>query len=249
MADLGAFLVLMGVGCLIISLAEYLTQNTLQHTESATTSNQANRHYRTNEDRIPKVMTMASGKHGDFQSARVGQTIMINHPVRGSIGGKIIGSIKYTELWQRVKNPSEPWVPTGNQFSAYWLDSNLLMYEWKDQLFALDQFDSLTDNDIATKFLPYAKQFGASNETADITFTYPPSTWKIYDIGKFNVANADGSGLRLSAGDVGRFIHANGPDNRVLVIEDYQSGGSGNDTAWNGYLIEWDDIQSMRKSE
>jgi hypothetical protein len=191
-----------------------------------------------------KGATMASGMQGDFQRAQLGQNITVNHPKRGPITGKIIGSIRYTELWQRVKSPSEPWVPTGNQFTAHWL-GNFMLYEWKENLFLLDEYDALTDKDIATHFLPYAKRFGESNETADVYFAFPPASWKVTDIGKFNVTNAEGSGLRLSPNAMGRFIHASGDGGRALVVEDYQSGSGGQDTAWIGYSIKWADIKKV----
>lgn len=187
---------------------------------------------------------MAPGKQGDFQRARIGQTITVNHPQRGAITGKILGTIRYTELWQRVKSPSEPWVPTGNQFTAHWL-GNFMLYEWKENFWLLDQYDPLTDKDIATNFMPYAKRFGESNETADVFFAYPPASWKMTDIGKFSVQSAEGTGLRLGRGAVGRFIHASGDGGRALVVEDYQSGQGGQDTAWIGYQIGWDDIQKI----
>jgi hypothetical protein len=32
----------------------------------------------------------------------------------------------------------------------------------------------------------------------------------------------------------------------VLVVEDYQEGGGGQDTAWHGWQITWDDIKAVR---
>ena len=187
---------------------------------------------------------MASGIRGDFQRARLGQNITVDHPQRGPITGKILGTIRYTELWQRVKSPSEPWAPTGNQFTAHWL-GNFMIYEWKENLWLLDEYDALTDKDIATHFAPYAKRFGESNETADVYFAFPPASWKMTDIGKFSVQSAEGSGLRLNVGATGRFIHASGDGGRTLVVEDYQSGSGGQDTAWIGYSITWDAIQKI----
>lgn len=187
---------------------------------------------------------MASGIRGDFQRARLGQNITVNHPQRGPITGKIVGTIRYTELWQRVKSPSEPWVPTGNQFTAHWL-GNFMIYEWKEALWLLDEYDALTDKDIATHFAPYAKRFGESNETADVYFAFPPASWKMTDIGKFSVQSAEGTGLRLNVGATGRFIHASGDGGRALVVEDYQSGSGGQDTAWIGYSITWDDVKKI----
>jgi hypothetical protein len=188
--------------------------------------------------------SMATGPQGDFERAQLGQNITVNHPKRGPITGKILGTIRYVELWQRVKSPNEPWVPTGNQYTAHWL-GNFMIYEWKSELWLLDEYDALTDKDIATNFMPYAKRFGESNETAEVVFAYPPASWKITDIGKFNVQSVEGTGLRLNTGAVGRFIHCSGDGGRALVVEDYQTGSGGQDTAWIGYTINWDAIQKV----
>jgi hypothetical protein len=196
----------------------------------------------------PMPTQVPSGKAGEFASARLGQTITYNHPKRGGLTGKILGTARYAELWQRRKAPNEPWVETGNTFTAHWLGDTLL-YEWKGSLFLLDSYDMLTDAEVKTQFLPHAQAFGRSDETADISFAYPPASWRITDIGKFRVASAEGQGLRLQAGAVGRFIHARGNtgnEGQALVVEDYQEGGGGQDTAWIGWSISWDDVQNIR---
>jgi hypothetical protein len=109
----------------------------------------------------------------------------------------------------------------------------------------LDDYVSLTDQDIQTSFMPYAKRFAQSNQTAHVVFDWPPASWVIKDIGKFSVAWAEGAGLRLSPGATGRFIHGDGADNRAIVLEDYQSGGGGQDTAWTGWSITWNDITKI----
>src|SRR5574341_2341680 len=38
--------------------------------------------------------TMATGIRGDFERARIGQNITVNHPQRGTITGKILGTIR-----------------------------------------------------------------------------------------------------------------------------------------------------------
>jgi hypothetical protein len=192
----------------------------------------------------PTVQRTGNSMRDRFFNASLGQNITLNHPQRGGVTGKILGSIRYTELWQRVNSPSEPWVPTGNEFAAHWL-GNFMVYEWQDRVYVLDEYEPLTDQDIQANFLPYAKQFAQSNQTAKVTFAFPPASWTIVDIGKFVVARADGDGLRLKAGAQGRFIHASGADNRGLVVEDYQSGGGGQDTAWTGWQITWDDVQNI----
>jgi hypothetical protein len=177
-----------------------------------------------------------------FFRAELGQTVVFDHPQRGPVTGKILGVIHYTELWQRLNKPSEPWVPTGNTFAALWCGS-FLLYEWQNRLYALDEYEALSDSDIANTFLPHARRFAQSDQTAQVTFAYPPATWTIVDIGKFEVARADGAGLRLNPGAVGRFIHARGADGRALVVEDYQSGQGGQDTAWIGWEIQWEGVK------
>jgi hypothetical protein len=179
--------------------------------------------------------------HDKFVQARLGQTLTITHPQRGPVTGKILGTIHYTELTQRRNTPAEPWLPTGNVFIAHWL-GNVLVYTWQDRLYLLDELEPLTDQDVQTSFMPYAKRFAQSDQTAHVVFDWPPASWVIKDIGKFSVAQAQGSGLRLNPGAVGRFIHGEGADQRAIVIEDYQSGGGGQDTAWTGWTITWDDI-------
>ena len=61
--------------------------------------------------------------------------------------------------------------------------------------------------------------------------------------------SVEGQGLRLQAGAVGRFIHARGNtgnEGQALVVEDYLEGGGGQDTAWLGWSITWEDIQTVR---
>src|SRR3972149_2791699 len=137
-----------------------------------------------------------SGKPGEFAAARLGQRITYNHPERGGLTGVILGTIHYAEMWQRRKAPGEPWVPTGNVFTAHWIGDTLL-YPWKDRLYVLDSYDIITDAEIAQQILPHAKAFGQSDETAEVSFAYPPASWTIFDIGKFSVERADGEGLRL----------------------------------------------------
>jgi hypothetical protein len=179
-----------------------------------------------------------------FFNARLGQTFTYNHPLRGAQTGTIIGSIQYTELWQRRNAPTEPWVPTGNTFAAHWTGATLL-YEWQQRLYLLDEQQPLTDQEINASFLPYAKRFAQSDQTAQVVFAWPPASWTIVDIGRFEVARAVGEGLRLNQGAIGRFIHARGADQRALVVEDYQEGQGGQDTAWIGYAIEWKDLLKL----
>lgn len=189
-----------------------------------------------------------SGKAGQFAGARLGQRISYKHPERGGLTGIILGTVEYAELWQKRKAPNEPWVATGNRFFAYWVGDTLL-YQWKEALYLLDSYDAITDAEIAQQILPHAKTFGQSDETAEVSFAYPPASWTIFDIGKFSVERADGEGLRLGVGAVGRFVHArggSGNEGHVLVVEDYQEGGGGQDTVWRGYRLTWDDLTGIQ---
>ena len=152
----------------------------------------------------PVIQRQGNSMNDQFFNARLGQTITFNHPQSGGVTGKILGSIEYTELWQRVTQPSEPWVPTGNSFRAHWLGSQLL-YEWQSRLYVLDEYQPLSDTDIQQSFMPYAKRYAQSNQSAQVTFAWPPASWTIADIGKFRVARAEGEGLRLNVGAEGRF--------------------------------------------
>jgi hypothetical protein len=100
--------------------------------------------------------------------------------------------------------------------------------------------------EINQSFAPYARQFAASNQTADVHFKYSGSNWRIDDIGKFRIEYCDGDGVQISPGSVGRFIHAS-TDKGVLVVEDYQSGGSGGlDTLWQGFAIKQTDVTTAK---
>jgi hypothetical protein len=178
-------------------------------------------------------------------NARPGQTAVFRHPKRGEITATILGVIHYAELWQTARGPNAPWVPTGNTFVALWL-GDYMLYEWQGRLYLFDEGQDLTEQQINTSFLPYARQFAQGNQAAQVTFAWPPLTWTMVDIGRFAADRVEGSGLRLNAGAQGRFIHAAGEDRRALVVEDYQSGGGGQDTVWIGWQITWDDVVAVR---
>jgi len=193
---------------------------------------------------VPGWKEPTSGEPSEFVKAKVGDKITYIHPEHGLTSATITGTIKYIELWQTSKGPNAPWKPTGNLFTAHWTGDTLL-YAWKGGVWLLDKFDPLTDADIKRQFLPHAKRFGQSDETADVYFAYPPGSWKISDIGKYRVKSVEGEGLRLQSDAVGRFIHASGGselEGWALVVEDYQEGGGGLDTAWMGWQVTWDDI-------
>jgi hypothetical protein len=174
---------------------------------------------------------------------QIGQRIFVNHAVRGEIMAHVLGRIVYAELWQRGRGPQVPWTPTGNAFLGFWLEGGMFLLNWQNRFYLFDEMVELSDADIQTQFAPFAKQFAQSDQKGDVYFAYPPAMWHIDDIGKFRVEQVDGEGLRFRPGAVGRFIHASGDASRALVVEDYEGGGGGQDTAWVGFTLTEEQIR------
>ena len=172
----------------------------------------------------------------------VGQRVYVSHPVQGERLAHVLGRILFSELWQRQRDPQSPWVPTGSQFAGFWLEGDLFLLNWQNRFYLLDEATELSDGEIQRDFLPHARKYAQSDQTADVYFAYPPAMWHIDDIGKFQVAEIQGNGLRYQVGGIGRFIHSSGDSQRALVVEDFE-GSSGQDTARSGYQIEEGDIR------
>ncbi len=177
---------------------------------------------------------------GDVQ---VGQTLRVTHPKQGELTLAVKRRLYYGELWQQHTGPNVPWTPTGAYFLGLTLERDLFLLNWQSRFFLLESHSPLTDMLINRDFAPYARQFAASNQTANVRFNYAGAQWHIDDIGRFRIEYCDGEGTQVSPGSVGRFIHASsGVD--VLVVEDYQSGGSGGvDTLWRGVSLQQPDIK------
>jgi hypothetical protein len=189
----------------------------------------------------PLVELPEPAKLGELE---VGKSVRINHPHKGDTVYRTRGRLLYTELWQASGGPNVPWTPTGNYFAGFVLDQNAYLLNWQDRFYILDEAKSLTDVDINRDFLPFARQFAQSNQTARVDFSYNGGRWRMVDIGRFAVEFEDGEGAHLHKGAIGRFIHASGDNNTALVIEDFQSGGTGGqDTLWKGFQIKETDIQ------
>jgi hypothetical protein len=190
---------------------------------------------------VPLIDLPQPANFGDVQ---VGQSIHITHPKQGALTLTVHRRLYYGELWQEGSGPNVPWTTTGTYFVGLTLDRDLFLLNWQSRFYLLDSHSPLTDMDINRDFAPYARQFAMSNQTADVRFQYANENWKIIDIGKFRIEYCDGDGAQISPGSVGRFIHgSSGSD--VLVVEDYQSGGSGGlDTLWKGLIIQQSDIKS-----
>jgi zinc-ribbon domain len=178
----------------------------------------------------------------NFGEVQVGQSVRVTHPKQGVLTLKVLRRLYYGELWQEHSSPNIPWTTTGTYFVGLTLDHDIFLLNWQSRFFLLESHSPLTDMEINQSFAPYARQFAMSNQTADVRFKYTGSNWHIDDIGKFRIEYCDGDGAQISPGSVGRFIHASN-DNNVLVVEDYQSGGSGGlDTLWKGFGIKQADI-------
>jgi hypothetical protein len=189
---------------------------------------------------VPLIDLPQPANFGDVQ---VGQSVRVTHPKQGELTLTVRRRLYYGELWQEHSGSSVPWTTTGAYFVGLTLDRDLFLLNWQSRFFLLESHSPLSDMDINRDFAPYARQFAASNQTADVRFRYANATWKIDDIGKFRIEYCDGEGAQVSPGSVGRFIHASSGD-QALVVEDYQSSGSGGlDTLWRGTKIQQSDIK------
>lgn len=177
-----------------------------------------------------------------WAAVEIGQAVLMKHPRQGEINLAVQNRVYYGELWQAQMRQDVPWTLTGNYYARLGLGGDTYLLNWQDRFYLLDSQSSLTDMDINRDFAPYARQFAASNQTANFSFRFRELYWHMEDIGRFRIEFAEGDGIKVSPGAVGRFIHAS-HDNRVLVVEDYQTGGSGLDTLWMGYRIEEEDIK------
>ena len=188
---------------------------------------------------IPLIDLPEPANFGDVQ---VGQSIRVAHPKQGSLTINVQERLYYGELWQKQIRPDVPWTLTGNYYVGLTLDQGLFLLNWQSRFFLLDSHTPITDMDINRDFAPYARQFASSNQTANVYFKHDGTKWHIDDIGRFRIEYSDGDKPRVSPNAIGRFIHASNK-NQVLVVEDYQSGGGGQDTAWVGWKIEWKDVR------
>jgi predicted RNA-binding Zn-ribbon protein involved in translation (DUF1610 family) len=178
-------------------------------------------------------------KWGDIE---IGRAVEVKHPQKGSMSLSVTYRIYYGELWQAQMKPDVPWTLTGSYYVGLGLNENIFLMNWQNRFYILDLHQPLTDMSINRDFAPYARKFAASNQTQSVSFSYQDTIWNMLDIGRFRIEYAEGDGIRVSPGAVGRFIHAT-HNNKALVVEDYQTGGSGLDTLWMGYQLEEEDIK------
>jgi hypothetical protein len=172
----------------------------------------------------------------------IGKSVQINHPIKGQQVYQVRGRLLFAELWQASRDPGVPWTPTGNYFAGFALEPEEYLLSWKNRFFLLEEHRSPTDMEINRDFIPYAREFGRSDQTAKIGFSEGGTHWTMMDIGRYSIEFEEGEGLHFHKGAVGRFIHASS-GNRALVLDDFQSGGSGGqDTLWKGFLVQETDI-------
>lgn len=176
-----------------------------------------------------------------WADVEIGHRIRVNHPQDGDLTLSVIYRVYYGELWQAQMRKDVPWTLTGNYFVGLGLGKDMYLLNWQSRYYLLDSKSPLTDQDINRDFAPHAREFAASNQTKAVRFTYGKTVWQINDIGRFRVEYAEGEGAGAEPGAVGRFIHAKAGE-RILVVEDYQSGGGGSDTLWLGYEISEEKI-------
>lgn len=173
----------------------------------------------------------------------VGRSLRVVHPQKGEQSYRVRGRLLFTELWQASRGPSVPWTPTGNYYAGFALEPNAYLLNWQERFYLLENRRALTDMDINRDFMPYARQFAQSNQTARVLFNYEAARWQMVDIGRFAIEFEEGEGLHLKKGAIGRFVHA-ASENQALVLDDFQSGGSGGqDTLWRGWQIQEGDIK------
>jgi hypothetical protein len=174
-----------------------------------------------------------------------GGSVRLVHPKKGALDFQVRGRLLFTELWQASRGPNVPWTPTGNYFAGFALQPGAYLLNWQERFYLLEQRQALTDMEINRDFVPAARQFSQSDQTARVDFTFAGTRWRMVDIGRFAIEFEDGEGAHLHKGAVGRFIHAHAAadDGQALVLDDFQSGGSGGqDTLWRGWQIQESDI-------
>ncbi len=177
-----------------------------------------------------------------WSNVEIGRSVQLKHPEKGDLGLPVIHRIYYGELWQAQMKPDVPWTLTGDYYVGLGLANDIFLMNWQSRFYLLDVHQPLTDMNINRDFAPYARKFAASNQTRNVNFSYQEAVWEMFDIGRFRIEFAEGDRIRVGPGAVGRFIHAR-HDNNILVVEDYQSGGSGLDMLWIGYQVDEENIK------
>jgi len=180
---------------------------------------------------------------GNWQWITVGSRVKIIHPKRGELTLFVLGKVRFNELWQQRRGADMPWVSTGHDYFGYWCEQDILLLNWQTRYYVLDERDMISDVEIQRHFADRAREFGQSDQKADVYVAYPPTTWHLDDIGRFKVAEITGQAPHFVQGAEGRFIHGSSSDGRALAVEDYIAGG-GQDSAWIGVVIDPEAIKA-----
>jgi len=179
----------------------------------------------------------------NWQWITVGSRVKIFHPRRGELTLFVLGKVRFNELWQQRRGADMPWVSTGHDYFGYWCEQDILLLNWQTRYYVLDERDMISDVEIQRHFAERAREFGQSDQKADVYVAYPPTTWHLDDIGRFRVAEIIGQAPRFVQGAEGRFIHGSSSDGRALAVEDYIAG-SGQDSAWIGVVIDPESVKA-----
>jgi len=177
-----------------------------------------------------------------FGEVELDQSLRILHPEKGRLDLQVKNRIYYGELWQIKQKANVPWTLTGNYYAGLGVDNGMFLLNWQNRFYLLDSNTPLSDNQITREFAEPAREFAASNQTRDVYFIFNNTRWHLDDLGRFRVELVEGLDVNGEVGTIGRFIHAS-HQNRILVVEDYQSGGAGQDTLWTGYQIQKSNIE------
>lgn len=180
---------------------------------------------------------------GNWQWITVGNRVRITHPTRGELTLHVLGRVRFSELWQQRRGADVPWVSTGHDYFGYWCEQDILLLNWQTRYYVLDERDMISDVEIQRHFAERAREFGQSDQKADVYVAYPPTSWHLDDIGRFKVVEISGQVPRFVQGAEGRFIHGSSSDGRALAVEDYIAGG-GQDSAWIGVVIDAADVKA-----
>jgi hypothetical protein len=251
---MGACLISLAVIFFFIGLVQLLAPDTSQTSSALSSPMQGVRSRPVQQasaaaqsaSQAPRSSTSGENSMSSLSNIQPGQRIRVKHPIQGELTVYVMGRVIFDELWQTSRGSQSPWVPTGNAYSGFWLETNLFLLNWQNRYYLLDEMNLVSDPEIQRDFASHARKFAQSDQTAEVLFSYPPTMWRMDDIGKFRVQTVEGEGFRTTPGAVGRFIHASGSAQeagvkRGLVLEDYEGGGQ--DTVWVGYMLESSDIQ------
>ncbi len=173
---------------------------------------------------------------------QVGAGVRVRLP-NGEEDFRTQGKALIAELWQAARGPNVLWTFTGNLFAGFALEgvSKAYLLNWQNRFYLFKNRQTLDDQHIQRHFLPYARAFGQGNQMKRVEFDYQGRRWRVVDIGRSQVLFTEGEGLHIQRGAEARFIYAQSGETHLLV-EDFRSGGAGQDILWQGVQVQEQDI-------